>query len=96
MELEVKINSYLSSFLNSLTVIPASLIIPPPSECIDGVCTRDDDNSLSIGHGDVLTFTNNPKPRFLERADSAAMIDALKLWHELTPEPLRDERSCPP
>lgn len=43
------------------------------SKSIDWLRSRNDDDALAVGHGDVLTLAYNPKSGFLKCLDSAAM-----------------------
>jgi hypothetical protein len=51
---------------------------------LDDVLARNDDDMLVIGHGNMLAFSKNVKPRTPEGSHDAFMRDLWKLGHTVT------------
>jgi len=49
-------------------------------KCVDGVVTRDCEDTCATGHNDVLALADHCKSGLFECADGIEMIDARNLW----------------
>lgn len=55
---------------------------PAHGEGIHGICARDGQNPLAIGHGDMFSCSNNPEPAFFKSFNGSLVVDPGKLRHE--------------
>jgi hypothetical protein len=50
--------------------------------CVDGVVSRNRQNSAVIIHHNVLAPSHDTESRFFQSADCVKMIDPRELWHD--------------